>query len=69
MRSFSGDVPIDFQIYGASEAMMATCTHIVEPAFAPPVPWTEAWPSMVTASILQLVAPAGRVRVYEKVSG
>ena len=34
MRSFSGDVPIDFQIYGASEAMMATCTHIEEPAFA-----------------------------------
>ena len=34
MRSFSGDVPIDYQIYGASEAMMATCTHIEEPAFA-----------------------------------
>ena len=34
MRSFSGDVPIDFQVYGASEAMMATCTHIEEPAFA-----------------------------------
>ena len=34
MRSFSGDVPIDFQIYGASEAMMATCTHIEEPEFA-----------------------------------
>ncbi len=34
MRSFSGDVPIDFQIYGASESMMATCTHIEEPEFA-----------------------------------
>lgn len=34
MRSFSGDVPIDFQIYGASESMMATCTQIEEPAFA-----------------------------------
>ena len=34
MRSFSGDVPIDFQVYGASEAMMATCTHIEEPEFA-----------------------------------
>ena len=34
MRSFSGDVPIDFQIYGASEAMMAACTHIEEPEFA-----------------------------------
>ena len=34
MRSFSGDVPIDFQIYGASESMMAACTHIEEPAFA-----------------------------------
>ena len=34
MRSFSGNVPIDFQIYGASESMMATCTHIEEPEFA-----------------------------------
>ena len=34
MRSFSGSVPIDFQIYGASESMMATCTHIEEPEFA-----------------------------------
>ena len=34
MRSFSGGVPIDYQIYGASEAMMATCTHIEEPEFA-----------------------------------
>ena len=34
MRTFSGGVPIDFQIYGASEGMMATCTHIEEPAFA-----------------------------------
>ncbi len=34
MRSFSDDVPIDFQIYGASESMMATCTHIEEPEFA-----------------------------------
>lgn len=34
MRSFSGDVPIDFQIYGASEAMMAACINIEEPAFA-----------------------------------
>lgn len=34
MRSFSGDVPIDFQVYGASESMMATCTHIEEPEFA-----------------------------------
>jgi len=34
MRSFSGDVPIDFQIYGASESMMAACTKIEEPEFA-----------------------------------
>ena len=34
MRSFSGDVPIDFSIYGASEAMMAACVHIEEPEFA-----------------------------------
>ena len=34
MRSFSGSVPIDFQVYGASESMMATCTHIEEPEFA-----------------------------------
>ncbi len=34
MRTFSGDVPIDFSIYGASEAMMAACTHIEEPEFA-----------------------------------
>ncbi|MCR5088494.1 MAG: GH3 auxin-responsive promoter family protein [Oscillospiraceae bacterium] len=34
MRSFSGNVPIDFQIYGASEAMMATCTSIEDPSFA-----------------------------------
>ena len=33
-RSFSGSVPIDFQVYGASESMMATCTHIEEPEFA-----------------------------------
>ncbi len=34
MRKFSGDVPIDFSIYGASEAMMAACTEIEKPEFA-----------------------------------
>ncbi|MBR2660803.1 MAG: GH3 auxin-responsive promoter family protein [Clostridia bacterium] len=34
MRSFSSSVPIDFQVYGASESMMATCTLIEEPEFA-----------------------------------
>ena len=34
MRSYSGDVPIDFSIYGASEAMMAACTEIEKPEFA-----------------------------------
>lgn len=34
MRSFSGDIPIDFSIYGASEAMMAACTEIEKPEFA-----------------------------------
>ena len=34
MRSFSGDIPIDFSIYGASEAMMAACTEIEVPEFA-----------------------------------
>ena len=34
MRSFSGDVPIDFSIYGASEAMMAACTALESPEFA-----------------------------------
>ncbi len=34
MRSYSGDVPIDFSIYGASEAMMAACTEVESPEFA-----------------------------------
>ena len=34
MRSYSGDIPIDFSIYGASEAMMAACTEIEVPEFA-----------------------------------
>ncbi len=34
MRSFSGDIPIDFSIYGASEAMMAACTQLESPEFA-----------------------------------
>lgn len=34
MRSYSGDVAIDFSIYGASEAMMAACPRIEEPKFA-----------------------------------
>lgn len=34
MRKYSGDVPIDFSIYGASEAMMAACTEIEKPEFA-----------------------------------
>ena len=34
MRSYSGDVPIDFSVYGASEAMMAACTEMERPEFA-----------------------------------
>jgi hypothetical protein len=34
MREFSGDIPIDFSIYGASEALMAACTGIEDPEFA-----------------------------------
>lgn len=34
MRSYSGDIPIDFSIYGASEAMMAACTQVESPEFA-----------------------------------
>lgn len=34
MRGYSGDVPIDFSIYGASEAMMAACTAVESPEFA-----------------------------------
>lgn len=34
MRHYLGDVPIDFSIYGASEAMMAACTDIESPEFA-----------------------------------
>ncbi|MCR4688145.1 MAG: GH3 auxin-responsive promoter family protein [Saccharofermentans sp.] len=35
MKEFLGeDIPIDYSIYGASEAMMATCTKLDEPAFA-----------------------------------
>ncbi len=34
MRRYSGPVPIDFSIYGASEAMMAACTEIEVPEFA-----------------------------------
>lgn len=34
MRAFSGDVPIDFSIYGASEALMAACTKMEDPQFA-----------------------------------
>lgn len=34
MRSYSGDVPIDFSIYGASEALMAACIEIEKPEFA-----------------------------------
>ncbi len=34
MRSYSGDVPIDFSIYGASEALMAACIEIERPEFA-----------------------------------
>ncbi len=34
MRRYSGDVPIDFSIYGASEAMMAACTKVECPEFA-----------------------------------
>lgn len=34
MRFYSGDVPIDFSIYGASEAMMAACIEVESPEFA-----------------------------------
>jgi len=34
MRAYLGDIPIDFSIYGASEAMMAACTKLEEPQFA-----------------------------------
>lgn len=34
MRAYSGDIPIDFSIYGASEALMAACTKVEEPEFA-----------------------------------
>lgn len=34
MRTFSGDVPIDFSVYGASEGMFAACTKLEEPEFA-----------------------------------
>lgn len=34
MRGYSGDVPIDFSIYGASEGMMAACTKLESPEFA-----------------------------------
>ena len=34
MRNYSGNVPIDFSIYGASEGMMAACTEIEKPEFA-----------------------------------
>ncbi len=34
MRRYSGDIPIDFSIYGASEALMAACTEIEKPEFA-----------------------------------
>ena len=34
MRKYSGAIPIDFSIYGASEGMMAACAEIEEPEFA-----------------------------------
>lgn len=34
MRKYSGDVPIDFSIYGASEGMFAACTDVEQPEFA-----------------------------------
>ncbi len=34
MRAYLGNIPIDFSIYGASEAMMAACTKLEEPQFA-----------------------------------
>ena len=34
MRTYSGNIPIDFSIYGASEGMMAACTELEKPEFA-----------------------------------